>query len=139
MKAVDLVYRLVYRFSVRFRYPVSLPEDVAQALGINASNYLTFEEFVNQLVQPSCRPTKLTKFMPRDEAEAAFQTALRKERFKHNSLYSYYFSEGWMEFVLFFDEHSRLRRIYLQHKKISQEEGVEIFLNKTQKQEKHAE
>jgi hypothetical protein len=69
--------------------------------------------------------------MPREEAEAAFQTALRKEKFLHNSLFSYYFNEGWMEFVLQFDEHSRLRRIYIQHKKITQEEGIEIPLSKS--------
>lgn len=68
--------------------------------------------------------------MPREEAEAAFETALRKEKFLHNTLCSYYFNEGWMEFVLQFDEHSRLRRIYIQHKKIEQEEGIEIPLSK---------
>lgn len=121
---------LFHRFFLRFRYPVSLPEDVAQALGINVSNFLTFEEFVNQLISPACRPTRLTKFMPREQAEAAFQSALRKERFQQNSLYSYYFSEGWMEFILLFDDQSRLRRIYLQHKKIAREEGIEIPLNR---------
>lgn len=126
MKALDSFYR----FFLRFRYPVSLPEDIAEALGINVSNYLTFDEFVNQLTSPACRPTKLLKFMPRDKAEEAFRGALRKERFKQNTLFSYYFSEGWMEFALLFDEQSRLRRIYLHHRKIAQEEGIEIPLCK---------
>lgn len=126
MKALESLYRLL----LRFRYPVSLPEDVAHALGIQVSNFLTFDEFVNQLVSPECRPTRLTKFMPRDKAEEAFQGAQRTERFKQNTLISYYFNEGWMEFVLFFDEQSRLRRIYLQHKQIAQDSGIEIHLNK---------
>jgi len=126
MKALDIFYRLL----LRFRYPVSLPEDVAQALGIQVSNFMSFEEFVKQLVSPDCRPTRLTKFMPREKAEEAFEGAQRTERFKQNTLVSYYFNEGWMEFVLFFDEQSRLRRIYLQHKKIDQDEGIEIHLNK---------
>lgn len=127
---------LFYRFFLRFRYPVSLPEDVAKALGIEVSNFMTFEEFVNQLVSPTCRPTRLKKFMSRDKAEAAFQDALKTERFKQNTLFSYYFSEGWMEFVLLFDEHSRLRRIYLRHKKISRDRGFEIPLNICQEAEK---
>lgn len=123
-----MVLNLFYRLFLRFRYPVSLPEDVAKALGVSFSNYISFEDFVKKLTCPSCQPTKLKKFMPREEAEAAFHEALRKERFQHNTLFSYYFNEGWMEFVLQFDEHSRLRRIYIQHKKIVQEEGIEIPL-----------
>lgn len=120
----------LYRFFLRFRYPVSMPEDVAEALGITISNFLTFEEFVDQLTSPACRPTKLLKFMPREEAEQAFSGALRKERFKQNSLFSYYFNGSWLEFVLLFDEQSRLRRIYLQHRQLKQDEGIEISLNK---------
>ncbi len=52
----------------------------------------------------------------REEAEDVFRTALRKERFSQNSLFSYHFNGGWMEFMLQFDEQSRLRRIYIQHK-----------------------
>lgn len=126
VKALNIMQRLL----LRFRYPVSLPEDIAEALGVHVSNFLTFEEFVNQLASPECRPTKLMKFMPRDKAEDAFQGAQRTERFKQNTLISYYFSEGWMEFVLSFDDHSRLRRIYLQHKQITSDSGVEIHLNK---------
>lgn len=66
--------------------------------------------------------------MPRNIAEAAFERAQRKEKFGRNSLFSYYFNEGWLEFNLHFDEHSRLRRIYLQHKDVDQEQGIEISL-----------
>ncbi len=126
MKALSQIF---HRLFIRFRYPVSLPEDISEALGIPLSNYLSFEEFVEHLISPTCRVTKLTKFMPREKAEYAFRSALRKERFKQNTLFSYYFSEGWMEFVLQFDEQSRLRRIYLQHQKIQSPLGVEIPLS----------
>ena len=128
MRGSDIFHRLL----LRLRYPVSLPEDVAQALGIHMSNFLTFEEFVSQLISPECRPTRLIKFMPRHKAEEVFEGAQRTERFKKNTLISYYFSEGWMEFVLFFDEESRLRRLYLQHKKIEQDKGVEIQLKRSE-------
>lgn len=120
----------MFHFFLRFRYPVSLPEDIATDLGISASNLLTFEEFVCQLTHQQCCPQRLSRFMPREAAEAAFQSAQRKERFGRNSLFSYYFHEGWMEFSLYFDEHSRLRRIYMQHKHVSNEQGIEILLNR---------
>lgn len=127
MKALDHLYRIL----IRFRYPVSLPEDVASALGIEVSNFLTFEQFVEYLTGPLCRPTRLTRFMSREKAEEAFQSAQCKESFHQNTLFSYYFSEGWLEFVLQFDEQSRLRRIYLQHKNIQSDTGIEIPLTKT--------
>lgn len=125
MKAFDWLFHCF----LRLRYPVSLPEDIATDLGISASNFLTFNEFVFHLTNLSCRPKRLTRFMPRDQAEAAFQSAQRKECFGRNSLYSYYFHEGWLEFSLYFDEHSRLRRIYMQHKHLTCEQGIEIPLN----------
>lgn len=123
-------WNMMRMFLIRFRYPVSSPEDIAQDLGIPATNFLTFQEFFLQLSSPSCRPAKLNKFMPREEAEEVFQTALRKEKFSRNSLFSYYFNEGWVEFVLQFDDQSRLRRIYLHHKEIPQDEGIEILLDR---------
>jgi hypothetical protein len=126
MKTLDHLYR----FFLRFRYPVTLPENIAEALGVQMSNFLTFKEFVHHLSSPSFRPTRLKKYMTREKAEEAFDGALRKEHFKQKTLFSYYFSEGWMEFVLHFDDQSRLRRIYLQHKQIPQEGGIEIHLNK---------
>jgi hypothetical protein len=119
------------RFFLRFRYPVTMPEDIADALGIHLSNYITFDEFIGRLTCPTCRPTRLSRFMPREKAEHLFHTAQRKERFQQNTLFSYYFSEGWMEFVLQFDDQARLRRIYLQHKCIKEEKGIEIPLKKS--------
>jgi hypothetical protein len=125
MKAFDHLCR----FFIRFRYPITLPEDVAEALGIHLSNYITFDQFVDMLVSPSCKPTRLKKYMPREEAEEAFEKAHSKEQFKRSSLFSFYFSEGWIEFVLEYDEQSLLRRMYLQHKNIKQERGIEISLH----------
>jgi hypothetical protein len=127
MKAFDHLCR----FFLRFRYPVSLPEDVAQALGLEISNYVTFEQFISRLSSPTFKPSRLMKFMPREKAEEAFQNAQSKERFKSTSLFSFYFSQGWMEFVLEFDDQSRLRRLYLHHKIIQEERGKEILLEKS--------
>ncbi len=125
MRAIDLLYRLF----LRFRYPVSLPEDIAHALGVDLSCYLTFEEFVKRLQCPNFRPTRLKKYMPRELAEDAFHSALRADRFRQQSLFAYYFNEGWMEFVLQFDDQACLRRLYLQHKYIQNDSGIEIPLN----------
>lgn len=126
MRAFDLLYR----FFLRFRYPVSLPEDIACALGVDLSCYLTFEEFVERLKCPNFRPTRLKKYMSRQQAEEAFTgSALKIDRFGQKSLFSYYFNEGWMEFVLQFDDQMRLRRVYLQHKHIEEDSGLEIPLN----------
>lgn len=98
----------------RFRYPCSLPEEVAHALGIHLANSLSFDEVVRLLGTPECRPTRLRKFMPRQQAEGAFQSAIKKESFTHMTLFSFYFSKGWLVFTLSFDEQSQLRRIYVQ-------------------------
>lgn len=114
---------------LRFRYPVSMPEDIAAALGVPLPNALSFTDFVIRLRHPSCLPTRLAKFMPRELAEKAFCNAIRTEKFNEKTLFSYYFSEGWLEFVLQFDRDERLRRIYLMHREINEEDGVEIPLS----------
>ena len=124
MKALDCLFR----FFIRFRYPVTLPEDIANSLGVNVSNFVTFDEFVKCLTDPECCPTTLRKMMARREAENTFHGAQRKEQFQRNTLISYYFNEGWLEFNLHFDANSRLRRIYIQHKKIESDQGVELHL-----------
>ena len=102
------------RLISRFRYPVSLPEDVAHDLGMHLPNTLPFCDFLQLLSSPHHRPTKLRKFMFREQAEEAFTTALKKESFKSCSLFSYYFNKGWLVFCLYFDEEGRLRRLNLQ-------------------------
>ena len=125
------IFQHFYHFLHRLRYPASLPEEVANALGVPLANTATFEEFVNQLTNPESRPKTLVKFMRREKAEAAFHNALRKEKFQHSTHFSFYFNEGWVEFILLFDEECRLRRLYLQHKEIPSDEGVEIPLAST--------
>lgn len=120
------VFNLFRNFFIRFRYPLSLPEDVAKDLGLNLSNFLTFKEFMSRLTNPHYKPTKLTKYMSREIADKIFKSALRKERFKQNSLYSYHFNGGWLEFTLHFDEQARLRRLYMQHKDLKQKHEISI-------------
>jgi len=118
----------IARFFARFRYPVTLPEDVAESLGIKVSNFLSYNELIKKISTCESNPLRLARLMPRNEAESAFQHATCIERFGAKTLVSYYFSEGWVGFVLQFDSQMQLRRIYLRHKEIEEEEGVEINL-----------
>ncbi len=118
----------VTAFLRRVRYPMSMPEEVGAALGVEFSRNLPFKQFVQLLSSPQCRVTRLSRYMPRAQAEAAFMSALRRESFRHNSLFSYYFHGGWIGFTLDFDEKSRLRRLYLQHPDLPDTEKVEIPL-----------
>lgn len=112
----------------RFRYPVSLPQDIASAVGIEIQNTIRFRQLLSLLTSPSASPIKLTKYMPREQAEYAFRSALRRDRFPQSSLYSFYFNEGWLEFELQFDHLSRLRRVYLHHKLLYNSHGHELPL-----------
>lgn len=118
----------VARFFARFRYPVTLPEDVTETLGIKVSNFLSFDELIKKLSSCNSNPLRLAKFMPRRDAELAFQHATCIEQFGKKTLISYYFPEGWIEFVLEFDHDMLLRRLYLRHKDIEAQEGVEVNL-----------
>lgn len=111
---------------VRFHYPLSTPEDVANDLGLQCSNLVTFQEFICYLTSPHHCLTKLVRFMPREAAEEIFRLALRKEKFSQNSLFSYCFKGGWVEFVLQFDEKARLRRLYIRHKELKQKHEISI-------------
>ena len=92
---------------------------------------IKFADFLQLLSSSDCRPRNLCRFMDREKAESFFSNAVKKERFNCESLFSYYFCGTWVEFVLYFDEHSRLRRLYVQHRDF-QEEGVEISLNQSE-------
>ena len=122
MTAFDSLSRIV----ARFWHPVSLPEDVADVLGVTISNFVTFDELVSVVERSRCDPMKLAKFMPRKDAEAAFSHSKCKECFHDRTLVSYYFNEGWIEFILHFDECSQLTHVYLMHKGIEEDGGVEI-------------
>lgn len=97
----------------RFRYPVSLPEDVAKDLGIHLPNSLSFDAFIEALASPEIVPKTLQKGMPRYKAESVFTFAVRQEIFKTSSLFSYKFNQGWVVFALYFDEDSLLCRLNL--------------------------
>lgn len=105
---------------LRWRYPVSTPEDVFKALGMELRTPKDFREFIDQLDDNHHESKNFCRFMPREEAEAHFSSAVKKERFRHQSLYSYCFKhtqkDCWVEFILDFDQHSRLRRMYLENK-----------------------
>ena len=123
MKIVDTLGRLL----ARFRYPVSLPEDVGSALGINTSNFVDFDTLFHTLT--TLKQTQLKKFMSREQAEAFFMSACIKEQFCHHTLCSYFFNEGWLEFILQFDREGKLRRLYIHHKNIKSDNGIEIPLS----------
>lgn len=115
----------IRRFFLRFRYPFSLPEDIASALGIQTQR-ISFTKLISNVTHPDYRPGNLTRFMPRSQAERAFQTALRKEKFQNDSLFSYYVNGAWVEFTLHFDTESRLRRLYLRYKDLKQAYEIPI-------------
>lgn len=118
----------IHRFILRFRYPVSMPEDLEEVLGLEVPNFWHFDKVLAYLRASINRPNNLRRYMPRDVAERLFSNAVRKERFKQRSLYSYYFRGTWMEFALHFDDQSRLRRVYLHHRDIDARNGVELLL-----------
>lgn len=124
-----LLLESLTRLISRFRYPVSLPEDVAHDLGMHLPNTLNFQEFLLLLSSPHQRPAKLRKYMSRALAESTFESALKKETFRSCSLFSYYFNKGWLVFALHFDEESRLRRIYLQCPSCETLDGFELCLD----------
>ncbi len=112
----------------RWQYPLSSFKEVVDDLGVNVPGNIALKEFVKALTSQHCHLTKLTKFMSRDDAEKVFASAIKKERFSGHSLYSYYFDNQWMGFYLQFDQNSKLRRIYVQHKDFKKQCGEEIKL-----------
>ncbi|MEX1013312.1 MAG: hypothetical protein WD595_03640 [Waddliaceae bacterium] len=125
MKAVNQIAK----FFLRFRYPVSLPEDIGCALGVKFPLIVTFDDFFHQLTSPSCHPTRLKRMMPRKEVEGIFSNAPKIERFQQNTLVSYYFNQGWIELDLKYGPNDELRRIYLHHQRIQNgNEGHELPL-----------
>ncbi len=120
------LFKLFSCFFMRLRYPFSTPEEVGSDLGITLSNQISFQEFIDLLTHPVHPPTKITKYMSRAKAEALFKEARHKEIFRHNTLISYYFNEGWMELLLDFDNESRLRRLYVQCKGLKKKVEIPI-------------
>jgi len=122
------IRKLVALFLTRLRYPFSTPEEVAADLGLEITNQISFQDFVHSLTHSPHPPTKIAKYMSRESVEKLFISARHKEIFRHNTLISYYFNEGWMELLLDFDAEARLRRLYVQHKELKHK--VEIPIKK---------
>jgi len=124
MKVLDGFLRII----ARFWYPVALPEEVVETLGVEVSNFLSFDDLVKILAKSTCNPHRIARYMPRKEVEAAFRNATSRDIFRDKTLITYFFNEGSVEFVLYFDRYDLLRRVYLRHRCIQMEEGVEIPL-----------
>lgn len=128
MQLLENLSRLV----CRFRYPVSLPEDVANDLGMHLPNSLKLHDFIELLSSPQNRPKNLHKLMPREQAEEAFGSALKKESFKSCSLFSYDFNKNWLVIALYYDENERLRRLHLQCPACADLDGFDIPLDEAE-------
>lgn len=116
------------RLLMRFRYPVALPVDVAEALGIEESCFLSLDTLLNCIKNGEYSPKNIQKYMLREDAEALFSQASCAEHFPRNTLFAFQFNKQWLEFSLQFDEDSRLRRLYLRHPSLPEENGIEIPL-----------
>jgi len=122
------IIHLLNQIRARWRYPGSMPEEIASALGVGLSNQMSFEDFFNRLTSPHCNPSHLTRLMPRSLAEAQFQNATHCEKFHRATICSYSFPQGWLEFKLHFDDHNLLRRLYIHHHSIPTDQGQELLL-----------
>lgn len=112
----------------RIWHPVTLPEEIAGCFGLKVSNFLSVEDLIRVLSKSQCYTTCLSRYMPREIAEAVFRNATTIESFGEKTIISYYFRDGWVEYVLLFDQEDRLRRVYLNHRAI-ETEGIEIPLS----------
>ncbi len=137
MNSLNYFFEILFKILARFRYPVSMPSDIADALGIQLTNTVRFKDLLLQLTSPELTLTHLTKYMSRKSAENTFKHALRKECFQQSSLFSFYFNEGWLEFELHFDETSKLRRLYIHHKLLLYPSGYELSLQTKNEQALH--
>lgn len=100
---------------IRIRYPRSMPEDIAAALGISSDQPVDWQQVLSHLQGSGWAPPRLHRLMARVHAEAAFSSALQIEEFTHTALCSYHLAGGWLTFDLHFDLDQRLRRLYVRH------------------------
>jgi len=114
----------------RFRYPFSMPEDIGHDLGLDITNRLDFDTFLQILSSSACLPRNLRRYMSREEVEDIFSHAFRTDRFRDKTRFAYYFKQGWVEFELKFDERNQLRRLFLQSCHLPQEGVLEIPLSR---------
>lgn len=109
------------------RYPVSSPNDVLLALGMESDlSDVVFNQFIKKIVTRV--PRRIYRDMTREEAERCFATAYKKEVFHTTTHASFCFFQGWLEFVLEFDRSRHLRRLYVHHPLLSSSQSVELEL-----------
>lgn len=128
VKSCKTMIEPVSRLFARFRYPVSRPEDLSLALGIPLSSSLSFDHIASSLTTPGFYPKKLTKYMPRSRAEAAFSRAVRCDRFHYHTLAAFYINGSWLQFRLGFDKQNRLNSLAVHHRDIGNGESYELPL-----------
>lgn len=125
------LFQKMMSFFFRMKHPISSPEEIGRDLGVQTLHRaVSFQECIACLIDENSPPKNIIKFMQRAEAESKLRSAVRKERFKNSSLFSYHLFQGWLAFKMVFDQEDRLRRLYLQHKdlKAPTDEGFEIKL-----------
>lgn len=110
--------RLIKKLYTFFKYPCLLPQEVGQALGLEELSFESFASFLSHLEKQSYSNIRLKKFMPRERAEALFNSAPKRETFRSESLFSFQFSNSWLGICLKFDENNLLRRAYLMHERL---------------------
>lgn len=122
-----MITGFIKRFVECVRYPVSSPHDVLSALGVQEdARDLNFHQFLKKIITRA--PKRLCRWMTRDEVEKCFSSAYKKECFHHTTLVSYYFLQGWLEFILEFDQSKSLRRLYVQHPLLNSSQSIELEL-----------
>lgn len=111
----------------RYYYPYSLPSEIGNALGVQLVDSMPYERFLESLIDLHTSP-RLSRYMCRAAAEKAFRAATRCERYDNTTRYFFRFTDGWVEFELLFDEGNKLRRLFLHHRCIQDQDRLEIML-----------
>jgi hypothetical protein len=123
------IFKFVLKFFVDNQVDHLLPDELLKTLGLDLEGKSSIEDFVEKLNHSKSLHVKLKKFMTRREVENTFLSAEKKEHFSRHSLYSYYFSKGWLGFFVSFDQDLKLRRVYLQYKSLRYQDFIELYLD----------
>ncbi len=124
MKFLDSCLRLF----CQFKYPLSLPDEVALAIGMRQANFIPFDLLCKTITPPRDAPKALKKYMNRKEAEKVFKSALSRKFEPLQSHFSYTVDGTTVNFTLHFDQNERLRRLVVQREEIYFAKGIDIPL-----------